>query len=103
MEFDDLDKLLNFIPEDINKLIFDFYNPICEFCRELYLLCQYCNDFYCPDTHNKGFYYCPVCCSCACGYKFHYLTISGVKDEICYKCYTMEYKGWKDIKKDKID
>ena len=100
MEFNDLDKLLYFLPKEINKIIYEYYYPLCKDCDNMTYLCKECNLFYCNQSHNGGFFYCPICCSCSCGYKMHYLRLSGKTEELCYGCYILHYKNAEKYKTD---
>lgn len=81
MNFDTIDEVLKFLPKDINKEIYKFYNIRCDICDYQRILCSRCNEFYCPNCFGV----CSLCSNHFCNsYKYRICICHNVN--LCYRC-----------------
>lgn len=92
-EFYVIDKLLNKLPLDINKLIYSYYDNRCKKCNGEMRECELCNLYYHSyhSCFNHNLENCNICNSLSCPYKKFSLRYC-LCDEIikCEKCFYSE-------------
>lgn len=91
LHFDELDKILiNKLPKDMVKVIYNFYNIRCNKCNKKMILCDGCNKYYCGSLDyfcnrdierlcNKCDKY--LCCNYVSLCKCH------ISNMMCINCY----------------
>lgn len=88
LEFDVIDKLLDTLPKDVNKIIFDFYDTRCEDCDKELIECEYCEFYFCQFHicfgHTSS---CSVCFRHRCPYQAFYRICDCHYNTVCEKCW----------------
>lgn len=60
INFETFDNLLNEIPREVNKIIFNYYYDLgCKDCKIHCDTCEFCK------LHREGDYFCKCCCICS--------------------------------------
>lgn len=91
LEFDIIDKIFDFLPEDINKTIFDFYNIRCPKCETPLTKCDFCEFFFCKFHicfgHTSK---CSICYRHQCPYQEFYRICDCHLNKLCEKCWNRD-------------
>ena len=89
MEFIELDNLLYFLPIELNKVIYRFYDTKCPECKIDMIVCPECEDYYCSNLEKHyDNVFCSICKG-LCEYKRTYF--NNVRNlNVCYSCYIKE-------------
>ena len=82
MNFEELDKSLNFLPQDLSKIIYDYYDASCKECNVEKVFCLWCEEFYCYN--NDCIERIVDDCS-SCKKKIHTVTGKGGKCNISFR------------------
>ena len=86
LSFNYIDKILEFLPKDVNKIIYEYYDCRCGVCRGDKVVCVYCKEYFCNNIFclNKRTP-CIICSNSHCSLKENYRELHS--DLSCQSCY----------------